>query len=134
MHFTGADLAPASPSSDCNKDSNLLFVQYTCIQNSNEQSWKYQTLVISVTTASLISLFFVLTLQKLYKGGKIEELEWDLSTVTAGDYTVEFEIPKHNYMEWYNNMYKRSGGEYSTGYAPALSLKRFMCQQIQSAL
>lgn len=85
-------------------------------------------MVTAVTTASLISLFFVLMLQKLYKGGKIEELEWDIATVTAGDYTVEFDIPKHNYYEWYNNMYKRSGGEKSMGYAPALSLKRFMCQ------
>ena len=65
-------------------------------------------MVTAVTTASLISLFFVLMLQKLYKGGKIEELEWDIATVTAGDYTVEFDIPKHNYYEWYNNMYKRS--------------------------
>lgn len=87
-------------------------------------------MVTSVATASLISLFFVLTLQKLYKGGKIEELEWDISTVTAGDYTVEFDIPKESYSEWYDNMYKRRGGEFDTGYSPALSLKRFMCQQI----
>jgi len=64
----------------------------------------------------------------LYKGGKIQQLEWDISTVTAGDYSVEIDIDKHAYEKWYNRTYKASGGEYETGYSPALSLKRTMVE------
>jgi len=68
--------------------------------------------VYATTSASLISLLFVIVLSKLYKGGKIEQLEWDVSTVTAGDYSVEFDIPRENYENWYNTVYKKSAGEF----------------------
>ena len=87
-----------------------------------------------MSTACLTSLLFVLVLQWLYKGGKIQQLEWDISTVTAGDYTVEFDIPAAAYRRWYEDVYKQSGGEYDQGYSPALSLKRTMCEQIETAL
>ena len=83
---------------------------------------------MAVSTTALISLLFVLTLVWLFKGGKIKQLEWDISTVTAGDYSVEFEIPADRYNHWYNNIYKQSGGECDQGYAPALSLKRHMVE------
>ena len=53
-------------------------------------------------------------------------LKWDISTVTAADYTVEFDIPADNYYSWYNDEYKSYYGEFGKGYSPALSLKRYM--------
>ena len=70
----------------------------------------------------------------LYKGGKIKQLEWDISTVTAGDYTVEFDIPAKAYQDWYDGAYKARGGEFEQGYSPALSLKRHMTERIESVL
>lgn len=61
-------------------------------------------------------------------------MEWDISTVTAGDYTLEFDIPATAYWNWYTNVYKASGGECEQGYAPALSLKRHMIGQIEEIL
>lgn len=109
-------------------------MQYTCEQTNAEMGKKYDFLSMAVGTASLISLLFVLVLQCLYKGGKITQLEWDLSTVTAGDYSVEFEIPAKAYQLWYNRVYKQSGGEFEQGYSPALSLKRTMVDQIEEAM
>ena len=48
----------------------------------------------------------------MYYGGKVKQLEWDLATVTAGDYTVEFDISKESYNDWYDYVYKKSGGEF----------------------
>ena len=79
-------------------------------------------------------MLFNITLQYLYKGGKIQQLEWDISTVTAGDYTVEFPIHKKYYQVWYNNVYKKAGGEFEQGYSPALSLKRHLIQEIEGIL
>ena len=57
-----------------------------------------------------------------------------MSTVTAGDYSVEFDIPANAYTNWYHGVYRASGGEYEQGYSPALSLKRTMIQEIETAM
>ena len=131
MNFNLNDIYVASQSNTCTDNTNLFFVQYTCEQNMQEQNAKFNNLVVATTTASLISLLFVINLSSLYKGGKIQQLEWDISTVTAGDYSVEFEIPRTNYEQWYNREYLKSGGEKDRGYSPALSLKRHMIDKIE---
>ena len=95
---------------------------------------KYGHLVVASATTCLISLLFVVTLQYLSKNGKIKQLEWDISTVTAADYTVEFVIPADAYQNWYLNTYKSYYGEFGQGYSPALSLKRHMIEVIEGVL
>jgi len=50
-----------------------------------------------VATAILIALLFTITIRYLYQGGKMEQIDWDMATVTAGDYTVEFPIEHSSY-------------------------------------
>ena len=133
VNFSQSDLYTGNPSKMCGDPTNLLFVQYSCVQTKEQQAVKYEHLIRAVATTCLISLLFVLVLQKLYKGGKIQQLEWDISTVTAGDYTVEFDIDKNHYSRWHET-YNQSGGECEMGYAPALSLKRKMIEEIEAAL
>ena len=104
------------------------FVQYSCVQSEPELSTKFDQVSLTVSITMLISLLFVLVLKYLYKGGKIQQLEWDLSTVTAGDFSVEFEIPADAYSTWYQQTYKQYRGEFEQGYSPALSLKRTMIE------
>jgi len=40
---------------------------------------------------------FTISLRHLFQGGKIQQLEWDMSTITAGDYTVEMTIDADDY-------------------------------------
>ena len=54
--------------------------------------------------------------------------------MTAGDYTVEFEINAENYRDWHDNVYEKPGGEMSQGYSPALSLKRHIVDQIEKVV
>jgi len=70
---SGNDFWTSNPTSgkDCYDQTNLFFVQYSCIQSNAQQDEKYQHLNVASTTAALISLLFVLLLTKLYKGGKI---------------------------------------------------------------
>ena len=134
IQFSSGDFYAGGASPLCTDNTNDFFVQYTCVQSDAEMGKKYDYLSMAVGSASLISLLFFLVLQCLYKGGKITQLEWDLSTVTAGDYSVEFEIPAKAYQLWYNRVYKQSGGEFEQGYSPALSLKRTMVEQIEEAM
>ena len=57
-----------------------------------------------------------------------------MSTVTAGDYTVEFEIQKKDYLEWKAAVYDASNGYKERDYSPALALKEYMAQQIEETL
>ena len=53
-------------------------------------------------------------------------IEWDVTTVTAGDFTVEFNIEQYYYDEW-----KKS---YSENSAPALALKVQLKEEIEKNL
>lgn len=57
-----------------------------------------------------------------------------MSTVTAGDFTVELKIDGDGYRSWYNNEYRKPNGDFEHNVAPALSLKRFLTRNIESDL
>ena len=62
VQFSKSDIFAFDPSKVCGDPTNLLFVQYTCVQSKAEQAQKYDTLVLATSTAAFISLFFVLLL------------------------------------------------------------------------
>ena len=80
--------------------------------------------------AICISLLFLVQIRRLYQGGKIQQLEWDMATITAGDYTVEWKIKPETYNNWLNNSYLIPGGGKdqgkSVGYAMKDELKNFL--------
>ena len=89
---------------------------------------------LAVATAVLIALLFTIMIRYLYQGGKMDQIDWDMSTVTAGDYTVEFEIQKKDYLEWKAAVYDAQNGYKERDYSPALALKEYMAQQIEETL
>ena len=76
----------------------------------------------------LIAFLFTITLRYLFQGGKITQLDWDMSTVTAGDYTVEFMITKENYSTWKEMVYEAPGGPKEKEISPALALKEHLTE------
>lgn len=77
-----------------------IFVQFTCVQSEEEQASKFSSLITMEALAILVSLLFMIQVKRLYQGGKIQQLQWDLDTVTAGDYAVEWKIKPGNYEKW----------------------------------
>ncbi len=73
-------------------------------------------------------------IRRLYQGGNIAQIEWDLATITAGDYTVEWEIMESTYRHWYDNIYKVSGGDFEKGIAAAYSMKVYLKQEVEKFL
>jgi len=53
----------------------------------------------------LTCLFFTIFVKWIYGRSNINLIQYDIATTTAGDYTVEMDIKKENYLEWYNNEY-----------------------------
>lgn len=62
---------------------------------------------------------------------KILLIEWDLRTITAGDYTVELEINEEMYDYWYANHYFN---DKSQGISTGESLKKCIIENLEHIL
>jgi len=89
---------------------------------------------LAVSTSVLIAFLFTITIRYLYQGGKIEQIDWDMATVTAGDYTVEFTMKEDKYRYWKQDVYEKPGGPKEQGISPALALKLEMTEVIESTI
>lgn len=89
---------------------------------------------LAVGTAVLISFLFLIMIRYLYQGGKMKQIEWDMSTVTAGDYAVEFPISRENFETWKKMHYDSEGGLKETGVSMAIGLKKYLTEQIEEIL
>lgn len=92
---------------------------------------KYNQMCLVTATGVCIAMLFTVMIRYLYQGGKITQLEWDVSTITAGDYTVEFMIDESSYKTWLEQKYKNRAGD---DYSPALALKEEMITEIQKKM
>jgi len=128
--FEGRHLYDTPVDHSCTDKDATLFVQYSCVQNYDEQAVKYEQISLAVATAVLIAFLFTVSIRYMYQGGKIVQLEWDMATVTAGDFAVEFPIKKQGYLDWKEHVYRAAGGPFENGEAPALALKKFMKHEI----
>ena len=77
-----------------------IFAQYTCVMDQSEQAEKYIGIVTAEALAILVSLLFLITLKRLNTGGEIDFASWDIATVTAGDYAIEWKIAEGAYNKW----------------------------------
>ena len=130
--WKGLYVNSAAKNSCFTKGDTRLFVQYTCEQSAENQSMKYNQMCLISGTAILIALLFTVTMRYLFQGGKITKIDWDMATVTAGDYSVEIDIYKENYDEWMKNSYEAADGilENNPDKSPALALKETLIEQI----
>lgn len=55
-----------------------------------------------------IALFFIVYVDYIKQLSKNNFVEWDVKTITAGDYTVEFDITKKMYENFCNTVYNAS--------------------------
>lgn len=70
----------------------------------------------------------------MYQGGKIQQIEWDMATITAGDYSVEFRISAENYRWFHSEIYRAPDGPFENKVSPALALKTYLAKEIEEKL
>jgi hypothetical protein len=119
---------------DCIAPESRLFVQFTCIQDEPTLALKIDQLALIGMITTFISLMFLVQIRRLYQGGKITQLDWDMATITAGDYTVEFEIKEESYTAWYDSHYKTPGGDFEKGISAAYSMKVHLKKVVEEFL
>lgn len=82
----------------------------------------------------LTCLLFLVALRKVTHGNKTTIAEWNLNTVVIDDYSVELEISKEGYQDWFDNIFHGQDGDYEKNISPGLSLKRHIIESVESQL
>lgn len=113
---------------------STLFVQFTCTQEAASQENKYNQVALAVTVGVIICLLFTVSIRAMYQGSKITQIEWDVTTVTAGDFSVEFIIAGDKYEAWKQDVYRAPNGFFEQNVAPAAALKQHLKEQIETSL
>lgn len=114
---------------ECTKGSNQLFVQYTCEIDESQMWFRYRAVTFMVWMGLLMALLFYVYVRFASNSSHIQALEFDLDTVTAQDYSIEFQINKEVYEAWKDQYFDPNGKE-----APAMALKRHMQAKIENLL
>ena len=75
---------------------------------------------------------YMLWIRRSFQGAKIDLLEFDVSTLTAGDYTVEVKLEKEQYQKWFKENYEKN--IQPTGISCALALKKQVRSEIEGII
>lgn len=95
---------------------------------------KYNQMCLVGATSILIAFLFTILIRKLFQGGKMQKIDWDMATITAGDYTVEFMISRENYDSWNELYYNKPNGPFEQGKSPGFALKEYLKSEIEENL
>ena len=80
-----------------------------------------------------MALFFLITLYYVKRSGYLNQIGWDADTITAGDYTVEYEIDPEAFQKWFDDIF--SGPDGDKGRIPlAYSFKSYLKEQFEKIL
>jgi len=128
-----ADNLWLTPNPSCANQLNNVYIQYSCVMNEEQQYAKFVSLCIVVLFGGLTCMLFLLFLRWLHYKGVINQAEWDCSTITVSDYSVELPIRKKSYKKWYQETYLNSE-DAANNVAPVMSLKKYMIEKLEDYL
>ena len=91
-------------------------------------NFRYKAITVIIASGILMTLFFLTYVRFADKSSTIQALEFDMDTITASDYTIEFQIKKEFYQSWNDER-----AEEDTDFS-AIALKKHMQEKIQFLL
>ena len=113
-------------------DDAFYFIQYTCVQEQADQAAKYDEIAIVTIIIMLVGYGFTLIITNQRQLTHIEQLKYDLNTVTAADFTVEMDISRRAYLDFLKNEYNPKGKP--EGHSPGMYLKQYLKKKIDDIL
>ena len=82
-------------STTCTHEDAILSVQFFCKQTTSDLFTKRQEASMVSCVAVFSALFFLVMVFYQRRMAIINQKEWDVATVTAGDYTADMKITEH---------------------------------------
>lgn len=72
----------------CIDSQSQYFIQHTCVMSQEQQDFKFRQIAFYSCIAVFVACFYFLRIRHMMEKVNLDRIEWDLSTVTAADYTV----------------------------------------------
>ena len=98
----------------------------------------YNNVALATAIIMFVAFSFILLIYYLQKTSRLDQLEFDINTVSAGDFTVEINISTAMYNffldEHYNTVGVNTKEESGENYSPALYLKKHLSEEISRML
>ncbi|CDW86701.1 UNKNOWN [Stylonychia lemnae] len=117
----------------CADSGAMLYIQYTCEQSDEELKEKYSQVSIISCFSIFAACIYAITIYFVKKYSKLNQIDWDLKTVTPGDYTLRYEISTEAYMWFCHNIYDQQHMQ-EKGIPKAKALKDYMKSELETIL
>ena len=86
--------------STCFQKESQMFVQVGCVIPPADMEGRIERGLVVGCAAVFIALFVVNYLDYIKKTQENNYVEWDVKTITSGDFTIEFDIKAQFYADW----------------------------------
>jgi len=120
-------------SDQCNVAGSLLFVQYSCVQPQEVLAQKYTHLSYVACIGVFCAALFIIVIYFMKRHSKMNQLDWDIQTITPGDYTLQYEITDEAYHWFLNEVYYPNNYE-AQGVSIGLAFKTYMKTELERIL
>jgi len=127
------NLASVANVTDCTSSKAKIFVSYSCIQTEETQKTKYNQASIISGLAILLVLVYMTVLHQFKRASDLNQKEWDIQTITPGDYTMQYEISSKSYEFFMTNIYPRDQAR-KTDISIGESLKSYIKRELERIL
>jgi len=117
----------SSASKACNSDEAVLFVQFSCIQSVDLLINKRKDALLTSCLSIFVAMVYLVAIYYLKENSKLTNIEWDVATVTAGDFSVEYTITPEMYGEFIENHFSKHPND-----SPGFHFKLFLKEQVEA--
>lgn len=118
---------------ECKNGNAYLYVQYSCLQDKETLHTKYRQVSLISCLSIFVASLFIIVVYFVKKNSQMKQLDWDISTITPGDYTLQLEITADAYKWFLTEIYEKNDFE-SQGISRAYALKEYMKAELEALL
>jgi hypothetical protein len=90
-------------------DHSFIFIQYKCFQAEDVQYKKFNLLAVVTVSVMLVAFTFFMLTYYLTITSKLNQMKYNISTVTANDFTCELDISQRSWNDFLKNEYNPKG-------------------------
>lgn len=123
---------------NCADVTAYFFIQYKCEQSEADMHDKYNTIAKTTAIIMFVAFSFILFIWYLQKSQGIDQLENDMNTITASDFTVELDISRSMWDYFEKQLWETKGinlkEEDGEPYSKALYLKKHLKTELDRIL
>lgn len=117
----------------CHDDDAKIFVNYFCYQDEQTLVTKKNQAAIISCLGVLLVLVYLTVIHYFKRASTLNQMQWDIQTITPGDYTCQLEITEKAYNHFIDHVYheeKMRNQDVSIGE----SLKAYIKSQLEYIL